>query len=142
MIFILIASCFMVIYWGGCALDETVTPLLFSLTDGMFPPPNAFGEPARLFTACLTYSEGVFSGLQISVFFVGIDCVTICAMQKRLFLTLQINSLLRCGVYTRFYCIPHGKHIYYPDKSIHFYTVCRICRTACTSVSKNRQSLI
>lgn len=117
MIFILIVSCFMVIFWGGCALDETVTPLLFSLTDGRFPPPNAFGEPSRLFTACITYSEGVFIGLQISVFLLEVIALLYVLCKKGFSLSCKLTACFGAVFTLAFIVFPMGSTYIIPIKA-------------------------
>lgn len=118
MIFILIVSCFMVIYWGGCALDETVIPLLFSLTDGKIPPPNAFGEPARLFTACITYSKGVFIGLQISVFLLELIALIYVVCKKEFSLSCKLTACFSAAFTLTFIVFPAGSTYIIPIKAI------------------------
>lgn len=83
MIFVCIASCLLLIYWGGCAVDEKVIPWLFALTDGKFPPANAFGAPFTPFTALVTYSERFYMILQIVVLLSVLYFAFVLADRKR-----------------------------------------------------------
>lgn len=118
MIFVLVVSCLMVIYWGGFALDETVVPLLFSLTDGKIPAPDAFGDPMRLFTAVITYSEAVFIVLQISVLLLEPMAFIYMLCKKKFSLPSKIIAGLGIGFTVIFIALPSSIVYILPLKAL------------------------
>lgn len=108
MIFVCIASCLMLIYWVGCAVDETVIPWLFALTDGKFPPANAFGGPFKPFTALVTYSEHGYMLLQIAVLLLEVVVLLYVLCKKDFRLPSKLTACIGVAATVVFIAVPES----------------------------------